>query len=110
MQPSVYLHILVMFAVIYLIRVLPLTLIRKRIRSRFLRCRLFRRCLSRLLLRVRRAFRCSSAISTRISAPVTRLHVSQMPIQWNTMLKPSVILSIIVFLLRHVFLIRASAR
>ena len=41
MQPKVYLYLLVMFAVIYLIRVLPLTLIRKRIRSRFLRSFLY---------------------------------------------------------------------
>ena len=34
---SNYLYILIAFAVIYLIRVLPLTLIRKPIRSRFLR-------------------------------------------------------------------------
>ena len=36
-----YLYILVAFAVIYLIRVLPLTLIRKPIRSRFIRSFLY---------------------------------------------------------------------
>ena len=36
-----YLYILIAFAVIYLIRVLPLTLIRKPIRSRFLRSFLY---------------------------------------------------------------------
>jgi len=41
MRHNVYLYLLVMFAVIYLIRVLPLTLIRKRIRSRFLRSFLY---------------------------------------------------------------------
>ena len=38
---SNYLYILVAFAVIYLIRVLPLTLVRKRIRSRFIRSFLY---------------------------------------------------------------------
>ena len=38
---SNYLYILIAFAVIYLIRVLPLTLIRKPIRSRFLRSFLY---------------------------------------------------------------------
>ena len=41
MQHKVFLYILVMFAVIYLIRVLPLTLIRKPIRSRFIRSFLY---------------------------------------------------------------------
>ncbi len=38
---SNYLYILIAFAVIYLIRVLPLTLIRKPIRSRFIRSFLY---------------------------------------------------------------------
>ena len=38
---SKYLYILIAFAVIYLIRVLPLTLIRKPIRSRFIRSFLY---------------------------------------------------------------------
>ena len=38
---SNYLYILVAFAVIYLIRVLPLTLIRKRIENRFIRSFLY---------------------------------------------------------------------
>ncbi len=38
---SNYLYVLIAFAVIYLIRVLPLTLIRKPIRSRFLRSFLY---------------------------------------------------------------------
>ena len=38
---SNYLYILVAFAVIYLIRVLPLTLVRKRIRNRFVRSFLY---------------------------------------------------------------------
>ncbi len=41
MKHNVYLYILVMFAVVYAIRVLPLTLVRKPIRSRFLRSFLF---------------------------------------------------------------------
>ena len=41
MQRNIYLYIFVMFAVTYLIRVLPLTLIRKPIRSRFIRSFLF---------------------------------------------------------------------
>ena len=38
---NIYLYILIDFAVIYLIRVLPLTLIRKPIRSRFIRSFLY---------------------------------------------------------------------
>ena len=41
MQHNIYLYIFVMFAVTYLIRVLPLTLIRKPIKSRFIRSFLF---------------------------------------------------------------------
>ena len=41
MKHNVYVYILVMFAVIYAIRVLPLTLVRKSIRSRFLRSFLY---------------------------------------------------------------------
>ena len=41
MQRNIYVYIFVMFAVTYLIRVLPLTLIRKPIRSRFIRSFLF---------------------------------------------------------------------
>ena len=41
MQRNVYVYIFIMFAVTYLIRVLPLTLIRRPIRSRFLRSFLF---------------------------------------------------------------------
>jgi len=41
MKHNVYLYILVMFAVIYAIRVLPLTLVRKPIRNRFLRSFLY---------------------------------------------------------------------
>jgi len=41
MAHNVCLYLLVMFAVIYLIRVLPLTLLRRRIRSRFLRSFLY---------------------------------------------------------------------
>ena len=41
MQRNIYLYIFVMFAVTYLIRVLPLTLIRKPIRNRFIRSFLY---------------------------------------------------------------------
>ena len=41
MQRNIYLYIFVMFAVTYLIRVLPLTLIRKPIKSRFIRSFLY---------------------------------------------------------------------
>ena len=41
MKHNVYVYIFVMFAVTYLIRVLPLTLIRKPIRNRFIRSFLF---------------------------------------------------------------------
>ena len=41
MQHNVYIYILIMFAVTYLIRMLPLTLIRRPIRSRFLRSFLY---------------------------------------------------------------------
>lgn len=41
MQHNVYVYILIMFAVTYLIRLLPLTLIRKPIRSRFIRSFLY---------------------------------------------------------------------
>ena len=41
MKHNVYVYILVMFAVIYTIRVLPLTLVRKPIRNRFLRSFLY---------------------------------------------------------------------
>lgn len=41
MQPNVYLYILVMAGVTYLIRVLPLTLIRREIHNRFLRSFLY---------------------------------------------------------------------
>ena len=41
MQHNVYVYIFIMFAVTYLIRVLPLTIIRRPIRSRFLRSFLF---------------------------------------------------------------------
>lgn len=41
MQHNVYLYILVMAVVTYLIRVLPLTLIRKEIKSRFIRSFLY---------------------------------------------------------------------
>ncbi len=41
MKHNVYLYILVMFAVIYAIRVLPLTLVRRPIRNRFLRSFLY---------------------------------------------------------------------
>ena len=41
MSHNVYIYILIMFAVTYAIRVLPLTLIRKPIKSRFIRSFLF---------------------------------------------------------------------
>lgn len=41
MRHNIYVYIFIMFAVTYLIRVLPLTLIRKPIRSRFIRSFLF---------------------------------------------------------------------
>lgn len=41
MRHNVYLYILVMFLVVYAIRVLPLTLVRKPIRSRFIRSFLY---------------------------------------------------------------------
>ena len=41
MQRNVSVYIFIMFAVTYLIRVLPLTVIRKPIRSRFIRSFLF---------------------------------------------------------------------
>ena len=41
MKHNTYLYILVMFAVIYAIRVLPLTLVRRPIRNRFLRSFLY---------------------------------------------------------------------
>ena len=41
MKHNTYLYILVMFAVIYAIRVLPLTLVRKPIRNRFLKSFLY---------------------------------------------------------------------
>ena len=41
MQRNVYVYIFIMFVVTYLIRVLPLTIIRRPIRSRFLRSFLF---------------------------------------------------------------------
>lgn len=41
MRHNVYIYILVMFAVIYAVRVLPLTLVRKPIRNRFLRSFLY---------------------------------------------------------------------
>ena len=41
MRNNVYIYILIMFAVVYAIRVLPLTLVRKPIRSRFLRSFLY---------------------------------------------------------------------
>ena len=41
MQRNIYIYIFVMFAVTYLIRVLPLTLIRKPIKSRFIRSFLY---------------------------------------------------------------------
>lgn len=41
MKHNIYIYILVMFAVTYLIRVLPLTLIRRKIEDRFLRSFLY---------------------------------------------------------------------
>ena len=41
MKHNVYVYLLVMFAVVYAIRVLPLTLVRRPIRSRFLRSFLY---------------------------------------------------------------------
>ena len=41
MQTNIYIYIFIMFAVTYLIRVLPLTLIRKPIKNRFIRSFLF---------------------------------------------------------------------
>lgn len=41
MQHNVYVYIFIMFAVTYLIRMLPLTLIRKPIRNRFIRSFLY---------------------------------------------------------------------
>lgn len=41
MQTNIYVYIFIMFAVTYLIRVLPLTLIRKPIQNRFIRSFLF---------------------------------------------------------------------
>jgi len=41
MQRNVWLYLLVMFAVVYAVRVLPLTLFRKRITNRFLRSFLY---------------------------------------------------------------------
>jgi len=41
MQRNIYVYIFIMFAVTYCIRVLPLTLIRKPIKSRFIRSFLF---------------------------------------------------------------------
>ena len=41
MQRNIYIYIFVMFAVTYLIRVLPLTLIRKPIKNRFIRSFLY---------------------------------------------------------------------
>ncbi|MBR2716729.1 MAG: AzlD domain-containing protein [Oscillospiraceae bacterium] len=41
MRHNIYLYILVMFAVIYAVRVLPLTLVRRPIRNRFLRSFLY---------------------------------------------------------------------
>ena len=41
MQHNIYIYILVMFAVTYLIRVLPLTLIRKPIKNRFIQSFLY---------------------------------------------------------------------
>ena len=41
MKHNVYIYIFVMFAVTYLIRVLPLTLIRKQIKNRFIRSFLY---------------------------------------------------------------------
>ena len=41
MRHNIFIYILVMFAVIYAVRVLPLTLVRKPIRNRFLRSFLY---------------------------------------------------------------------
>lgn len=41
MEKNIYIYIFIMIAVTYLIRVLPLTLIRKRIKSRFIRSFLY---------------------------------------------------------------------
>lgn len=41
MHPEYYLYIILMFAVTYLVRVLPLTLIRKKIQNRFIRSFLY---------------------------------------------------------------------
>lgn len=41
MHPEYYLYIILMFAVTYLVRVLPLTLIRKKIQNRFVRSFLY---------------------------------------------------------------------
>ena len=41
MRPNVYLYILVMFAVVYAIRVLPLTIFRRKIENRFIRSFLY---------------------------------------------------------------------
>lgn len=41
MERNIYIYIFIMIAVTYLIRVLPLTLIRKRIKSRFIRSFLY---------------------------------------------------------------------
>lgn len=41
MKHNVYIYLLVMFAVIYAVRVLPLTLVRKPIRNRFIRSFLY---------------------------------------------------------------------
>ena len=41
MQHNPYLYILIMFAVIYAVRVLPLTLVRKKITNRFIRSFLY---------------------------------------------------------------------
>ncbi len=41
MRHNVYLYLLVMFAVVYAIRVLPLTIFRKRIQNRFIRSFLY---------------------------------------------------------------------
>lgn len=41
MRHNIYIYLLVMFAVIYAVRVLPLTLVRKPIRNRFIRSFLY---------------------------------------------------------------------
>ncbi len=41
MKHNVYIYLLVMFAVVYAIRVLPLTLVRKKIKNRFLQSFLY---------------------------------------------------------------------